>query len=52
MAVSAQRLTVDPGLRDGVNSLITIEAEELGNDSSGGDLDQNNVIKTDAIERI
>lgn len=50
--VSAERLAVDPGLRDGVAGLGLGETHHLGHDSSGSQLDEDNVVETDLVERV
>jgi hypothetical protein len=52
MAVSAQGLTVHPSLGNSVNSLITAQAKKLGNNSCRCDLDEDDMIKADPVERI
>jgi len=52
MAVSAERLAINPSLRNGIDSLVAIEAKELGNDSGRGDLDENNVVETNTVEGV
>lgn len=49
MTVGAQRLTISPCLGDGVDSLVTVETQQLGDDSSAGDLDEDDVIETDTV---
>lgn len=52
MAVSAERLAIDPCLRDGIDGLVTIQSQQLGNDCSSSNLDENDVVKADAVERV
>lgn len=49
MAVSTERLTINPGLGDGIGNLLLVEAEHLGDDGGTGNLDEDNVIKTDLV---
>lgn len=49
VTVSAEGLTVDPGLGDGVGNLLLIEAEHLGDDGGGGNLDEDNVVEADLV---
>lgn len=52
VAVGAEGLAVDPGLGDGVGRLLLVEAEHLGDNSGGGDLDENDVVETDLVVRV
>ena len=52
MSVGPERLAIDPCLRDGVDGLITVEAQQLGHNSRRGYFDEDDVIKADAIEGI
>lgn len=52
MAVSSQRLAVNPSLSDSVGDLLLVETEHLGDDGGRGDLDENNVVKTDLVVRV
>ena len=52
MPVGAERLAVDKGLRDGVDGLVAREAEHLGDDGGGGDLDEDDVVEADAVEGV
>lgn len=52
MAVSPEGLSINPRLRDGVNGLVAVEAEELRDDSGGSNLDKNDVVETDTVERV
>jgi hypothetical protein len=49
VSVSAETLAINPRLCDGIGGLLLVEAEKLGNNSSGSDLDQNNVVQTDLV---
>ena len=49
VAVSSERLSVNPGLGNGICDLRLVEAEHLGDNGGGGDLDQNNVVETDLV---
>jgi hypothetical protein len=52
VSVCSHTLTIDPCLRNCIASLTLGEAEHLTYDSSRGNLDQNNVIKTDLVEGV
>jgi hypothetical protein len=52
MAVRAQALAVDECMADNVDGLVAGKAEKLGDDGSGGDLDEDDVVETDAVERV
>ena len=52
MTVGTQRLTVGPCLGDGINGLVTVETQELGDNRGTGDLDEDDVIETDAVEGV
>lgn len=52
MAVGAEGLAVNPRLRDGVDGLVAAEAEELGDDGCGCNLDEDDVIEADAVEGV
>lgn len=52
MAIGAQRLAVDPRLRNGVNRLFPVEADHFGDDGGAGYLDQDDVIKPNSVERV
>jgi hypothetical protein len=43
MSVCAQALAVDEGLRKGINGLLLVEAEHLGDDSCASNLDKDDV---------
>lgn len=49
MAVGTQALAINPGLGDGIGNLLLVEAEHLGDDGGGSNLDENNVVKTDLV---
>lgn len=46
VAVRPEALAVDEGLGDGVDGLVAREAEELGDNSGTGDLDEDDVVKS------
>ena len=50
--VGPEGLAVNPRLGDGVGGLGLGEAEHLGDDGSGGDLDEDDVVETNAVERV
>ena len=52
MTVGTQRLAISPRLGNGIDDLISIKTQQLGNDSCTSDLDENNMIKTDTIEGV
>ena len=52
MTVGTQRLAISPGLGDGVDGLVTVETQELGDNGGTGDLDEDDVIETDAVEGV
>lgn len=52
VAVSSQALAVNPGLGDGVGDLLLVEAEHLGDNSSAGNLDEDNMVQTDPVVRV
>lgn len=52
MAVSSEGLSVNEHLRDDVDGLLAGESEELGNDGGGSELDEDNVVESDAVERV
>lgn len=52
VAVGSEGLAVNPGLGDSVGGLLLGQAEHLGDDGSGGDLDQDNVVETDLVEGV
>ena len=49
VTVGTQTLAIDPGLGDGVGDLLLVEAEHLGDDGGGGDLDEDDVVETDPV---
>ena len=52
MAVSTKRLSVDESLRDSVDSLLSVKTEQFGDNGSRSDFDEDDVVETDAVERI
>lgn len=52
VAVGSERLTINPRLRDGVDGLITVKTQELGDDGGGGDLNEDDVIETNSVEGV
>jgi len=52
MTVSTQRLAVSPCLGDGIDSLVTVETQELRDNGSTSDLDEDDVIETDTVEGV
>lgn len=52
VAVGTEGLAVNPRLRDRIDGLLPVEAKELGDDGGRGDLDEDNVIETDAVVRV
>lgn len=52
VSVGTEGLAVNPGLGDSVGGLLLGQAEELGDDGGGGDLDEDNVVKTDLVEGV
>jgi hypothetical protein len=52
VAVCSQRLTINPSLGNSVGNLLLVEAEHLGDDGGRGDLDEDNVVKTDLVVRV
>lgn len=49
VAVSTETLAVNPSLGDGISGLLLGETHHLGDDSSGRDLDQHNVVQADLV---
>jgi hypothetical protein len=49
VAVGSQTLAINPGLGDGIGNLLLTEAEHLGDNSGGGDLDEDDVVETDLV---
>jgi len=52
VSVCSHALTINPCLRDSITSLTLGQAKHLTDNSSRGNLDQNNVIETDLVERV
>ena len=52
MAIGAQALTIDPGERYRVADLVAGELEHLGDHGSRCNLDQHDMIQSNAIETI
>lgn len=52
VTVCAQALAVDPGLGDGIGSLLLGQAQQLRGNSSSGDLDKHDVVQADLVERV
>lgn len=52
VAVGSQALAIDPGLSDSVGDLLLAEAEHLGDDGGGGNLDQDDVVEADLVVRV
>ncbi len=52
MAVGAQALAVDPGLRHRIDDLVVSQSHQLGNHGGGGHLDQHHVIEAHAVEAV
>ena len=52
MTIGAQRLAIHPGLGDGIDGLVTIKAKQFRNNGCRSNLDQDNMIEADSIERI
>lgn len=52
VAVGAQALPVDPGLRDGVCGLSFGEAEHLRDHGRGSDFDEDDVVEPDFVEGV
>lgn len=49
MTVGTQTLSINPGLGDGVGGLLLSEAEHLGDNGGGSDLDQDDVVEADLV---
>jgi hypothetical protein len=49
VTVGSERLAINPSLGDGIGNLLLVEAEHLGDDGGRGDLDKDNVVKTDLV---
>jgi hypothetical protein len=52
VAVSTERLTINPSLRNGIYSLLASQTKQLGDNSSGRDLDEHDVVKTNTVEGV
>ena len=52
MPVSSKGTTIDPGIGDCVNHLVPGAAQHLSDYRSGRNPDQQNVVKTRAIETV
>jgi len=52
MSVCTKRLAIDPGLRNGVISLRLGQAKKAGDNSGTGNLDEDNMIKSDPVETV
>lgn len=52
MSVCTKRLAIDPGLRNGVISLGLGQAKKTGDNSGTGNLDEDNMIKSDPVETV
>ncbi len=52
VTVSTERLAVNESLGDNVDSLVAGVAEQLGDNGSRGDLDEDNVVKTNTVEGV
>lgn len=52
VTVGTQALAVNPGLGDGVSGLLAVETKHLGHNGGGRDLDQHNVVETNAVEGV
>lgn len=52
MSVGSEGLSVNPGLRDGVDGLGLCEAEHLGDDGGSGNLDQDNMVEADSVKGV
>ena len=52
VAIGAQRLAVDEGLRERVDDALARQAQQVRDHGRGGDLDQDHVIEADLVERI
>lgn len=49
VAVGSQTLAINPGLGDSVGNLLLAEAEHLGDDGGGRDLDEDNVVQANLV---
>ena len=52
VAVGPEALSINKDLGDDVDGLVAREAEELGDDGGGGELDEDDVVESDAVERV
>lgn len=52
MTVCAEGLAIYPRLGNGIDCLVTVETEHLGDDGSGRDFDEDDVIEPGTIERV
>lgn len=52
VSVSTERLSVNPGLGDGIGGLALGQAKELGDNSGGSDLDEHDVVQPDLVVRV
>lgn len=52
VTVRTEGLSVNPSLGDSVGGLLTGETEELGDNGGGGDLDEDDVVKSNAVEGV
>lgn len=52
MPVGSERLAVDPSLGDSITGLGLVEAHHLCNNCGGGELDENDMVETDLVERV
>lgn len=49
MTVGSQRLAINPSLGNSIGNLLLVETEHLGDDGGRGNLDENDVVKTDLV---
>jgi hypothetical protein len=52
MTESTERLAVDEDLRYNVDGLVASQTEELGDDGGRGEFDKDNMVQSDAVERV
>jgi hypothetical protein len=52
VAVGTESLAINPSLGNGIGNLLLVEAEHLGDNGSAGNLDEDNVVKTDLVVRV
>ena len=52
MSVGAERLPVHKCLGDSIDGLVAVEAEKLGDDGGGCDLDEHDVVEADTVKRV